>query len=122
VGGASGSGERGGASERGAGTILVVAIIGAVVTIAGIALPLSSVLVVRQRVAGAADAAALAAADVAVGRLPGVTCELAATVAHANRSSLTGCAVDGLVVTVRTAATVLGFTVTATATAGPGAP
>lgn len=108
-----------GAGERGAGTILVVAIIGAVMTITGVALPLSSVLVVRQRVAGAADAAALAAADVVVGRLPGEPCALASSVAEANRATLMACTVDGLVVTVRTSASALGMAVAGTATAGP---
>ncbi len=81
--------------------------------------PLYGVLVVRQSVAAAADASALAAADVAIGLAPGYPCEVAARVAQANGASLSGCAVDGLVVSVAATRTLLGLTVSVSATAGP---
>ena len=76
-------------------------------------------LAVRQAVAGAADAAALAAADVASGLVSGYPCATAALVAAANGAAVASCAVDGLVVTVSASRDILGLAVTATATAGP---
>lgn len=110
---------RGLRTESGAGSILVLAILAAVIGLTALALPLYSVLVTKRAVGGAADAAALAAADVAVGRAPGAICVVAARVAEANDAVLTGCRPDGLVVTVRAETVVLGFTVAAVASAGP---
>lgn len=76
-------------------------------------------LSVRQAVAGAADAAALAAADVASGLLPGFPCAQAERVAEANGATLEACHVDGLIATVSVGSSVLGIPVTAGATAGP---
>lgn len=81
--------------------------------------PLYVVLSAKQRSAAAADAAALAAADVAVGIVPGVPCAAAASLATANGAILTRCEPDGAVVTVRVDIRILGFDVPATATAGP---
>ncbi|MCU1404019.1 MAG: helicase [Glaciihabitans sp.] len=105
--------------QRGAASILGVAIIGMLLAAVTMMLPLYIGMGVKQAVVAAADAAALAAADVAVGIEPGVPCEVAATVAEANTSALVGCALDGVVVTVSTSRTILGLTVVATATAGP---
>jgi secretion/DNA translocation related TadE-like protein len=81
--------------------------------------PFFAVLVAKQAVAGAADAAALAAADVRVGLLAGEPCATASRVAEANGASLAQCTVDGLVVTVTAFRTVAGFAVRVAATAGP---
>ena len=105
--------------ERGAGSILVVAILGSVLCLSALSVPLFSVLATKRIADGAADAAALAAAEVAVGRAPGSPCDVAADIAGANGTILAGCRPDGLVVTVRVESVVLGFTVAATATAGP---
>lgn len=106
-------------SERGAGSIMAVAVVaGAVVTLAALA-PLSLVLQAKVATAGAADAAALAAADAAVGIVPGPPCERAGGVAAANKTALRACQVDGVIVTVRVAVMAAGFDVGATATAGP---
>jgi secretion/DNA translocation related TadE-like protein len=106
-------------ADRGAGSILVVAILGSVLCLSALAIPLFSVLATKRITDGAADAAALAAADVAVGRAAGMPCEVAAEIAVANGTVLAGCQPDGLVVTVRVESVALGFTVAATATAGP---
>lgn len=106
-------------AERGAGSILVVAIIATIVSALLLVAPLCRALVVRAEANGAADAAALAAADVARGLLPGVPCVIAASVATANGAKLDGCRVDGVIVTVRVSVAVLAFSVTAAATAGP---
>jgi secretion/DNA translocation related TadE-like protein len=82
-------------------------------------LPLYAVLATRSAVAGAADAAALAAADARVGMTGGFPCDVAAEVAVANGVSLASCEVDGYVATVSVERSVLGFLVAARATAGP---
>lgn len=107
-------------SERGSGTIVAVGLAAAIAMLTATSLPLYSALVAKQSVAAASDAAALAAADVAVGRATGSPCEVAARVAAANGASLTECAVDGLVATVTASRSILGLAVEATSTAGPG--
>jgi secretion/DNA translocation related TadE-like protein len=99
--------------------VLALAIVVAVVTLTALALPIYIGLAAKQRAVGAADAAALAAADVAVGLIPGFPCERAAEVAAANGGVVSSCEVDGLVVTVSVGATIPPFSVVATATAGP---
>ncbi len=106
-------------TERGAGSILAIALLAAILACLTLVIPFSSALIVRASVIGAADASALAAADVAVGIVPGIPCATAASVATANRAHLQECQVDGVIVTVRVSAAILGFPVTATATAGP---
>ncbi|MEO6942551.1 MAG: Rv3654c family TadE-like protein [Terrimesophilobacter sp.] len=105
--------------ERGAGSILAVAVLAAIVGAVILVAPLAHALVLRAAMLGAADAAALAAADVARGISPGVPCVIAASVAHANGALLTDCLVDGDIVTVRVSTSVLGLPVAVAATAGP---
>ncbi len=91
----------------------------AMVLVAGMLLPLAAVLQAKQAVGDAADAAALAGADAAIGIIPGFPCTVAARVAEADAVAIRGCQVDGEVVTVRVQREVFGFAVTVTATAGP---
>ena len=105
--------------QRGSGSVLAVALVGAVTALASLSLPLYMGLAARQAVAGAADAAALAAADVAVGIAPGYPCDVAASVASANGAQLGSCQLDGLVVTVSASRSIVGIPVTSWATAGP---
>lgn len=105
--------------ENGAGSILVVAILAAVLGLSALSIPLYSVLVAKNLAGGAADAAALAAADVAIGRAAGEPCPTAARIADANGTSLAACQPDGLVITVRVETVVHGFIVGAAASAGP---
>jgi secretion/DNA translocation related TadE-like protein len=105
--------------EAGSASVLAVGIAGVLVMTVAAVLPLYIGMSVRQSVISAADAAALAAADVAVGILPGIPCEIAATVATANGAVLTACVLDGLVVTVSTQRDFLGLALRADATAGP---
>lgn len=81
--------------------------------------PLYSALLAKHSVMAAADAAALAGADVAVGIVAGFPCEKAGVVASANGALLTECETDGLIVSVVTSRILWGWEVTATATAGP---
>ncbi len=106
-------------SDRGAGAVLALAIVGATTVVLVAVLSLGGALVVRQRVNGAADAAALAAADGASGAVAGVPCGLAARVAQANHAVLSRCALDGLVATVAVAATFGWLPFSARSTAGP---
>ena len=122
------SGERGrvcgrerrdGGGERGAGSVLGVAIVAALISLTALLVPLYLVFATKQALAGAADAAALAAADVRVGFVAGEPCAVAARVAAANGGDLTACQVDGLVVTVTVSGSVSGFAIGVSATAGP---
>lgn len=106
-------------NDRGAGSVLALGIMGAVVMLVATALPLYAVLATRTAVAGAADAAALAAADVRVGVIGGFPCDVAAKVAAANGVRLSSCEVDGYIATVSVERSVLGFSVSSRATAGP---
>jgi secretion/DNA translocation related TadE-like protein len=106
-------------SEVGSGSLLAIAIIGAMIASLALGVPLLAGLGIRQSVATAADAAALAGADVAVGIYPGSPCAVATSVAAANHAHLDGCRVDGLVVTVRANSEFLGLRLVASATAGP---
>jgi secretion/DNA translocation related TadE-like protein len=106
-------------SEGGAGAVLALAIVGAVAIVLVGMLGIGSALVVRQRVVGAADAAALAAADAASGAVPGIPCALADEVAHANGAALIACRIDGLVASVTVSASAGALPVGARARAGP---
>jgi secretion/DNA translocation related TadE-like protein len=105
--------------DQGSGTILTIAILGAVVALTLGAIPTYMGLAARQALTGAADAAALAAADAASGAVAGVPCERASRLATANDGRLDACRIDGYVVTVEVSRTVIGIRVSAIATAGP---
>jgi secretion/DNA translocation related TadE-like protein len=105
--------------ERGAGSILVVGVLAAVMALTLLLAPLAAAHLDRSRAAVAADAAALAAADTAVGIVPGEPCRNAARTAEANGATLTGCRVEGVVVTVAVSRASGPFLATAAATAGP---
>lgn len=105
--------------DRGAGTVLVVGVI-AVVLSAGLALVAAGVGLARgQQLSGAADAAALAAADVLLGWVPGEPCAAATRIAAAHNARLIECASEGLAVTVRVGASILGLPIEREARAGP---
>ena len=105
--------------ERGSGSVLTVAVLGAMLSVAGLCASAGVVLVAAQRLSVAADQAALAAADVASGLLPGVPCEEAARVASAHSASIDGCSIEGQVATVEVVGAALGVPLEARATAGP---
>ena len=105
--------------DRGSGSILAVAILGALFAVTAVLVPVLALLPAKQSVQGAADAAALAAADTASGLMPGVPCEMAALAAELNAARLVGCTVDGLTATVTVAATAGILPIGARARAGP---
>ena len=105
--------------ERGAGSVLAVGTVAVVVAAALLVLPLSVVLEARQRAVVAADAAALAGADTALGIVPGVPCDRAGEAATADRAEVVRCAQRGVLVRVETRVSVLGIAVGGAAVAGP---
>ena len=112
-----------GRSERGAATVLVVALAGLLLMV-GLAVTGVTAVVVAHRVAqSAADLAAIAGAQAAAVGEDG--CRAAAVVAQANRSRLTDCQVLGADVLVQVSSSArpgfgLSLELGATARAGPG--
>lgn len=106
-------------SDAGSGGVLALALIGAAAIVAVAVFGLGSALVVRQRIIGAADAAALAAADGASGAVPADPCSAAAAVAGSMGGTLTACALDGLVATVEVSGGFGSIPFSARSTAGP---
>jgi secretion/DNA translocation related TadE-like protein len=104
--------------DSGAVSVIAVALlsVGATTTVAvaGVA----SCLVDRHRLGGAADAAALAAADAASGLVAGEPCAAAALLADGNSVGLASCVVEGSTVTVTVVSTLAGLPIEAAATAG----
>jgi len=107
------------AGDRGAGSVLVVAVASALLLTVAAFAPVSLVLSAKRVAGGAADAAALAAADAAIGLVAGPPCTRAAEVAAANGATLSACQADGAVVTVRVTVEVAGLAIASMATAGP---
>ena len=105
--------------EAGSGSVLAIGLAGAIVCLAAVVVPIYAVLAARSATAGAADNAALAAADARVGAVTGFPCERAAEVAAANGATMTECTVDGLVATVTVQRQIGGFSIEQTASAGP---
>ncbi|MGH1523728.1 Rv3654c family TadE-like protein [Leifsonia sp. L25] len=105
--------------ERGAGTVLALAVVAVTVTLTTAAIGVTGAWGARQKARVAADATALAAADVAVGRMSGEPCARADAVARANGAVMEGCAVAGVVVSVEVSVPYLGRAASAAARAGP---
>ena len=106
-------------AERGSGSVLTVAVIGALLCLAGVFTSFAAVLGAARQLSVAADQTALAAADVASGLLPGVPCEQAARVATAHSGRLIHCAIHESVATVEVGGSALGMALSARASAGP---
>lgn len=107
------------AGERGSGTVLAAALLGATVLVTGAVLLVIGVLAAQQGVQNAADSAALAAADTLSGRAAGYPCENAATAAQLNSATITSCSSDSLVATVAVTCDWAELRLTARARAGP---
>jgi secretion/DNA translocation related TadE-like protein len=110
---------RGLRGERGSGAVLALTIALAVLAVSLAVVALGGAAALRQRVIAAADSAALAAADTALGAAPGSPCANAERIAAAHGASLVRCELDGLVVTVEATASFAGIPVRARARAGP---
>jgi secretion/DNA translocation related TadE-like protein len=101
------------------GSSLAVGIIASTAALTVGLAAVSTASVLGQRLAGAADAAALAAADAASGAVTGVPCERAAQVAEASGALILACDLDGLIATVTVSARFGVLTAAARARAGP---
>ncbi|RNE62617.1 hypothetical protein EEJ31_07255 [Cryobacterium tepidiphilum] len=106
-------------NDLGSGSVLAVAILGACLLLTAVLVPALAMLALGQGVQGAADAAALAAADTASGAVPGIPCEAAAAAAALNGATVAACRVDDLIATVAVERRVAGFRLGAEARAGP---
>ncbi|WP_306169558.1 MULTISPECIES: Rv3654c family TadE-like protein [unclassified Microbacterium] len=96
--------------------------VGVVAVVAAMTVALDAVggaAVTARRVAGTADAAALAAADTVSGAVPGYPCDAAARVTVAAGWELTECRLDGLIATVTVAGAYGGVPLDARSRAGP---
>ena len=102
-----------------AGTILSVGVVVCTATLSLAFTTAGAAAVFSQRLAGVADAAALAAADAASGLVDGAPCDRAAEVAAAAGADVSVCDLDGLIATVTVSATFVRFATTASARAGP---
>jgi secretion/DNA translocation related TadE-like protein len=96
-----------------AGIVLCAASLAVGFTAAG------SAAVFSQRMAGVADAAALAAADAASGAIVGAPCDRASEVAAVAGARVSECSVVGLIATVTVTAPFGAFPAVASARAGP---
>ena len=105
--------------ERGAGSILALALLAATVLLTTLVVSVLALLAAGRSVANAADAAALAAADTASGAIAGYPCEAARAVAALNGTAVTRCSVTGLISSVSVGLRVQGIDIFASARAGP---
>lgn len=85
--------------DRGSGTVWAVIVMALLASLALGAVAVGGAVVTRHRAAGAADLAALAAAD-AVATAASEPCSRAALVAERHGGVLTSCVIDGMVVDV----------------------
>lgn len=81
------------AGDRGAGTVLVLALVAVALVLLAATGAVGAAAVAGTRAASAADLAALAGADVLLGRTPGDPCAAAGATATANRARLSACAI-----------------------------
>ena len=105
--------------DEGAGTAAAIGVVAAVVAVFGLLAPLGVLLDAAHRAGAAADAAALAAGDTALGLAVGVPCDRAGETAAAGGAVLESCAQRGDLVRVRVRVDALLVPLRADAVAGP---
>lgn len=81
--------------DRGAATVLVVALTGLLLLVGGAAAVVGAIVVAHRTAQAAADLSALAGATVLAEHSGRDPCAAAAEVATSNGAALTGCTVDG---------------------------
>lgn len=102
-----------------AGVPLAVGVVVAVALSGSVAFTAASAASTARQLGHAADAAALAAADVALGWAPGAPCAVAEKLTETHGVELSRCDVDGLEVRVTAQSRLLGVVVERSARAGP---
>ena len=108
-----------GSGERGAASVVAVAILGAVVSLAVGVIAVLGAAVASQLAANAADASALAAADAVSGAVAGEPCALASELAERNGARLVSCRIVGPAASVVVSVGRGAFDAEASARAGP---
>jgi len=107
------------AEDGGSASVAVIGLLAALLAVSVAAVGVCGLLAMKQHVSAAADAAALAAADAASGRVEGYPCDRAGRAAGLNGATLVSCRVDGLVAVVSASTSVVGVPITVWARAGP---
>ncbi|TDX75937.1 secretion/DNA translocation related TadE-like protein [Rathayibacter sp. PhB151] len=107
------------AGEDGSAAVVAVGVVAGTILVTAAVLAGCGGVAGHQRAVAAADAAALAAADVASGLLPGEPCGAAERVAGAMTATIAGCAVEGGVATVEVVVSVGPLVLPARSRAGP---
>ncbi|MEV8272188.1 helicase [Microbacterium sp. NPDC077184] len=102
-----------------ASTAAVIGILAASATLVAGLSAVGAAAIHSQRLAGAADTSALAAADTVTGLAAGDPCDRAAELAATAGASVAACVIDGFIVTVTVTARFGVFATSATARAGP---
>lgn len=105
--------------EAGSATVLAVGLVAAMIALLAALVPVVVLLGAHGRAGAAADAAALAGADTALGAVAGIPCDTAARIARADGARTVRCRQQGLDVRVDVTVAVLGFPVPGAARAGP---
>lgn len=105
--------------QEGAASTMAIALVAATVMATGMLVPICSALSARQQVSGAADAAALAAANAATGWVRGEPCDAAERTARRNGVTMDECRLAGLEATVTVSTNIALTRVTGSARAGP---
>jgi secretion/DNA translocation related TadE-like protein len=106
-------------SDRGAGTVLVIAVIGLSVAVFGVGQIAAQNLSLQTRIQSIADAAALTADDALRGLITGYPCEVAKEIAIQNMANLVECRIVGLDAFIGVDAKGVGIVLNARARAGP---
>ena len=106
-------------AECGSATLVVVGLLAALLLASAAAVGACALLAAKQHVSTAADAAALAAADTASGRVAGAPCDRAAQAVRLNGARLGSCSIHGLVALVSAEDDVGGVPIAVWARAGP---
>ncbi|MBO0985092.1 Rv3654c family TadE-like protein [Rathayibacter sp. SD072] len=107
------------APEDGSAATAAIGVVAGTILVTAAVLAGCGALVGHQRAVAAADGAALAAADVASGLLPGEPCGAADRVARAGAAQVSECAVDEGVATVEVVVSVGPVVLPARSRAGP---
>lgn len=106
-------------ADEGSGSMLTLGIGASFLILTFLLIPLLGGFVMHQRAQGAADLAALAAADVASGRQPGNPCETAEILVSRAGFSVLECRLEGLISRITVTTNFGPFELVARARAGP---
>lgn len=107
------------AGEKGSGGMLSVALLATVILLGGLGVGASMALREATRVQSVANLAALAASDVARGRVPGIACDEARRIAELSSLAISSCTIVDGAARISLRASVAGYAIEKRAHAGP---